>query len=96
MIGDIVNDKWEKLTLKEQLQVHREVLDEIRQDTPHFQFKLIFTSFKGADKQHLQKQIDAILQGNELEDELLREIIAPGVDMVGEEDTFKPINYFAE
>lgn len=44
----------------------------------------------------IQSQIDNILQGNELEDERLKELISPGLDMVGEEDSSNQIDYFAE
>lgn len=96
MTGSIFNDNKEKLSLKEELQLNREVLDEIREDTPHFQFKLIYTSLKAVGKKMIQSQIDNILQGNELEDERLKELISPGLDMVGEEDSSNQIDYFAE
>ena len=86
----------EKLTFEEELQMNREVLDEVRKHCPYFQLKLIFTHLKFMGKPMLQTQIDNILKVADLKDEKLKELIAPGIDMVGEEDSNNQINHYVE
>lgn len=79
----------------EELRLIREIIDELQEETPYFQFKLILTGLKIVGKTHIQKMLDNIEQGVDDKDKRLAELIA-GFDMVNEEDYTPEIGDFAE
>lgn len=44
--GMLFNDDKEKVPLMEELRIIRGVIDELKKNTPHFEFKLVLTGLK--------------------------------------------------
>ena len=51
--GTLFDDNKRKLDFLQELKVFREIVDDIRKDTPHFEFKLILTGLKIVGKKHI-------------------------------------------
>ena len=64
----------------------KEVYDELLEEYPYFQFKMIVTGHKWFGKWHIEKMLDHIQQSNESEDEWISKFIC-GLDLINEEDT---------
>lgn len=79
----------------EELRAIREVVDELKEKTPHFELRLILTGLKIVGKAHVEKILKHIAVGSSSEDKKLSELIS-GFDMVNEEDFTDEIYAFSE
>lgn len=56
--GMLFDEDRNQVPFIEELKTIREIVDELKEKTPHFQFKLILTGIKLIGNQHIQKMIN--------------------------------------
>lgn len=66
--GNLFNDDKERITLAEELEMWKEIYLELKEETPHFQLKMIVTGHKFFGQWHIEKMFDHIQQSTENED----------------------------
>lgn len=93
--GMLFDEDKTPLPFIEELRALREVVDELKEKTPHFEFRLILTGLKIVGKSHVEKILKHIAVGKSSEDKKLAELIS-GFDMVNEEDFTDEIYAFSE
>lgn len=93
--GMLFDEDKNQVPFLEELRIIQQVVDEIKKDTPHFQFKLILTGLKIVGKPHVEKILRHLAVGNSSEDKALADLVA-GFDLVNEEDFTPEIGNFAE
>lgn len=91
----LFDDNRNQVPFIDELRIIRAIVDELQVNTPHFDFKLVLTGLKIVGKQHVDKMLRHVIEGNCTEDKRLAELIA-GFDMVNEEDYTSEISVFAE
>ena len=86
-----VNGSSEKLLIKEELELYKEVISELKIEDPYFEIAVIAAGFKSLRHQHAIEQINgykyAIENGYDF---------VTAFDLVNEEDKFEPILYFID
>jgi adenosine deaminase CECR1 len=93
--GMLFDDDKNQVSFLEELRIIKGIVDEIKETTPHFQFKLILTGLKIVGKPHVEKILRHLAIGNNSEDKALADLVA-GFDLVNEEDFTPEIGNFAE
>ena len=63
----------------------KEIYLELKEDYPHFEFKMMICGHKWFGKWHIDKMLDHIQQITNNEDDWIRNFIA-GLDLINEED----------
>ena len=91
----IFDENKKMVSFHRELEVIREIVDELKQKAPQFELRLILTGLKIIGKQHIEKMIRHLEQGTKEKDRKLAELVV-GFDMVNEEDFTPEISFFAE
>lgn len=91
----LFDDNKSPVPFIEELKIFREIVDELQEKTPHFDFRLIITGLKIIGESHMKKMIQHIIEGSSHGDKRLAELIS-GFDMVNEEDFTPEIGEFAK
>lgn len=58
--GSLYNDDKVRISLLEELQMWKDIIEELRVDHPNFQFKMIITGHKWYGKWHIDKMLEHI------------------------------------
>ena len=91
----LFDDNREPVSFLEELKIFREIVDELQEKTPNFDFRLVITGLKIIGESHVKKMLQHISEGSNHEDKRLADMIA-GFDMVNEEDFTPEISQFAK
>ena len=86
-----IDGLFEPISIKEELDLYQDVIDELKKEDPDFELILIVVAFKALGHPHAEEQISgykyAIENGYDF---------VTGYDLVNEEDKVKPILYFID
>lgn len=88
IFGMVIDDNGNQIPLEEEIAIFERVFQKVKQTYPKFSCKLIICGLKIVGKDHIEKMIKGITDG-----EKITNIIA-GFDMVNEEDFCPPIKDF--
>lgn len=91
----LFDDDKKPVPFIEELKIIRQIVDELQEKTPHFDFRLIITGLKIIGESHVKKMIQHISEGSTHENKRLADMIA-GFDLVNEEDFTPEISAFAK
>ena len=92
--GNLFNDDKVRIPLMEELEMWKEIYDELLKDYPYFQFKMIVTGHKWFGKWHIEQMLSHIQHSNDSEDKWISKFIC-GLDLINEEDSNPEIKEFA-
>lgn len=93
IFGFVFDDERNAIKVKGELEIFDKCVKEMQSRHPLFQCKIIICGLKILGKDHVQGQIDDMMEGQSYED--LKYLIA-AYDMVNEEDTTPAIQDFAQ
>ncbi|CAI2364977.1 unnamed protein product [Moneuplotes crassus] len=89
--GRIFDENNKILSLKDEFELYKSALEEIKQEYPDFQLAIIVAALKNQGKQHVRDQLDSYLYAMDHGYEFVT-----GFDLVNEEDNVQPIHNFVE
>mmetsp|Transcript_26888 Transcript_26888/g.23737 ORF Transcript_26888/g.23737 Transcript_26888/m.23737 type:complete len:378 (-) Transcript_26888:44-1177(-) len=89
--GILFDDDHKFLSLKEEYDLYQSVIDEIKEETPHFELKLIVVAFKLAGREHFKFQLESYQYAMDKGYDFIT-----GFDLVNEEDYSDAIYEYVE
>lgn len=89
--GIIFNDDGDFLSYKDEFDLYQETIDEIREEDPDFEFRLIVVAFKVMGKEAVRKQLESYQFAMDNNYTFIT-----GFDLVNEEDSTEPIVDFVD
>ncbi|CAI2365172.1 unnamed protein product [Moneuplotes crassus] len=89
--GRIFDENNKILSLKDEFELYRSALEEIKQEYPDFQLAIIVASLKSKGEEHVREQLKSYLYAMDHGYEFVT-----GFDLVNEEDFVLPITTFIE
>lgn len=92
IFGFVFDDERNAIEVKGELEIYDKCVKAMQATYPQFTCKIIICGLKILGKEHVQMQIDGMIEGMGYEG--LKYLIA-AYDMVNEEDTTQPIQHFA-
>ena len=90
ILGCLFDDDGRTLTVQEELQIFKDVEDQIRTRFPLFRMKIIVCGLKIFGRGHIQSQLDGIIEADKITK------MVSGFDMVNEEDYNPGIDAFLD
>jgi len=93
IFGFVFDDDRKAIEVKGELEIFDKCLKAIQVNYPIFWCKIITCGLKVLGKDHIQKQIDDMIEGKGMED---YKYLLAAYDMVNEEDTTPGIQEFAQ
>ncbi|CAI2365028.1 unnamed protein product [Moneuplotes crassus] len=89
--GIIFDENHNFLSLQEEFDLYKSVIDEIKKENPDFQMTVIVVAFKVLGKEHVMEQLESYLYAMDHGYDFIT-----GFDLVNEEEFTEPISHFAE
>ena len=90
ILGCLFDDDGNTLSVQEELQIFKDCEDQIRSRFPTFRMKIIVCGLKLFGRDHIQSQLDAIIEADSITK------MISGFDMVNEEDYNPGIDSFLD